>query len=413
MKETEGAEGTKGIRLIQVSNQAYSFLFITYRDIESQKEGTKKKKDTDNNGINSHFYLEKSKKVSKLIKKAILEWEEENKELLEVCKEKLKFLWTDTKSPAEKKNGFLESELIGKHDFFHLLQCPWVPELGNLVEKISQNLKDEVHTKELVGVPCAAVDFKVNETYFIGNVTGGPWFKREDFDPILLDSGRIHALMFVDLKKGLGIKDRRLSLPDFLSIFVSSDDISKCLKRETRESIKGFFLGYGIYELIFLLESDNLTDLFISVADIRRCFYKNSKESGEKILARGTSTMVFMPREITAKREKKSGSPDPKKKGINYSVIVATKTGKDIDVARRITEDKNILKDRKEEEINIFDRQGYYDLIVSFKEPNFCRACEIVTCIRNYPDVLGTSTIIKIDEKKIMEKFDGDDADGG
>jgi len=384
MIETEGAKGFTGIQPIKVSSQAYSFLFITYKRSNSQKGDSEEKEDAD-----YQFYMEESGTVSTLIREAI-----------EECKN-------------GKPGDLLESELVGKHDFFHLLESRWVPELGTLVEKISQKF-EKIHTKELIGVPCVAVDFMADGEYFVGNSSEEAWFQRENPTSIKLDPKKVYALMFVDLKKGLCDKKRRMSLPKFLETLICPESEPKLqdIKEETKESIKGFFLGYGIYELIFLLESESLEDLFVSVTYIRQCLKKKTDNSKDKVLARGTSTLVFTPRRTTEKVQEDDSS---KSSGIEYSALVATETGADLEVLDEIfrieKKEKKKKKNGKEDKIKVFERQGYYDIIVNFEESSFHRACKIIKKIRDIPGVLGTSTLIKVNEKDILKRF-GVDLDG-
>jgi len=399
MKQAEGAKGTAGIMHVTVSAQVYSFLLITHRKIKSRKQKTRKQGNTDH-------YLVESGIVGKVIQGVLIEWKKENE--IPITEEiQLRFTWTNTDNSSRKSDGLLESELIGKHDFFHLLECTRISELGCLVEEISQKLKEDrnIRTKELVGVPCVAADFLVAGEYFVGRSNEKAWFEKRDSTPILLDSRNVHALIFIDLKKGLcpskGPK-RRLNLPDFLEMLVHPEQkIPQHIKDKTKESIRGLFLGYGIYELIFLLESPNLKNLFVSVACIRKCFMKKGSPR-DTTLARGTSTMVLMPKKSMMQEERDNSSSSSEE--IKYSVIVATETGTDLRVTERISEIAE-QKLGEKDEIKVYDRQGYYDLIASFKEKSFRKACEIITEIRNIEEVLGTSTIIKVDEKEIEKEF--------
>lgn len=395
MIEIGGAEGITGIQSIRVSSEAYSILLVTYKKTESQGEDTKEQGVTDR-----QFYVKYSKIMSMLLKEVTNEWKKESKELSTCYKMRPRFKWTE--SSAKDDEDSLESELIGKHDFFHLLRSPWIPELGNFIDKVNKKLREDkrIRTKELIGIPCVAVDFEINGTSFVGNPSKEAWFEKED--PIRLDSTKVHALMFVDLKKGLNDKNRRLSLPDFLDMLVhpESNIISGSILKKTRESIKGLFLGYGIYELIFLLESPSLEDLLVSVTCIRICFKKRLETIKDATVARGSSTMVFMPRKAMMENEEIYRSS----KETDYSVMVAIRTGSDVYVAKRI------MEIGKEVGIEVFDRQGYYDLIASFKEKSFLGACKIITEIRSISKVLGTSTIIKINERCIVDNFPGEES---
>jgi len=397
MREMVGARETAVIQSVKISNQAFSFLLVTYKDNRPQENQSEQQENPED-----RFLLGPSNAMSDLINKATEEWKNESKESPISYDMKLKFRWTNDE-PCGETDDFLKSDLIGRHDFFCLLESPSVPELGTLVEKINEKLKkhEEIHTKELMGVPCIAVDFFLDRRYFVGNKKA--WFEEGDSNAIMLDPTRIHALMFVDVKKGLRDNDRKLTLLDFLDFLAYPRTESKaspqCLPEETRTSIKGFFLGYGIFELIFLLESSGLEDLFVSVANIRQCFRKKLNNSKDLILARGTSTMVFMPQRTMMKDIK------PEVKLINYSIIVATETGKELDVCRDIM---NLGRDEGIK-IDVFDRQGYYDLIVGFEEASFPNACKIIECISRLSGVLSTFTIIKLDEMRIAEKVLGDD----
>ncbi|MBU7045288.1 MAG: hypothetical protein HXS54_02540 [Theionarchaea archaeon] len=403
MMEVDRAKGTMEIQPIRISSQAYSFLLVTYKKTRFQEKDLKEQQPSDD-----RYYLTESRKVNEIINNALCD--------CGYCKPELKFKWNNTNTSC----GFLESELIGKHDFFYLIESSWVPELGKLVWKINQELSvnEKVRTKELIGVPCVALDFKMGKKYFVGK-SDKTWFEKGNSSPIVLNPQNVHALMFIDLKRGIRDKQRRLSLPDFLRLLIcpESEPVPSDIREKAEESIKGFFLGYGIYELIFLLESPNLKELFVSVTYIRRCLRKTLNNVRNTALVRGTSTMVFMPkREVQGKMDENDFS-DPKKI-IDYSIIVATVTGADLEVTKEISKIEKKYKKKfgkkhgKMFEINIFNRQGYYDLIASFKESSFHRSCEIITDIRNIPDVLGTSTIIKIDEGYIKRNLKGDDQDG-
>ena len=403
MMEVDRAKGTMEIQPIRISSQAYSFLLVTYKKTKSREKDLREQESSDD-----RYYLTESRKVNEIINNALCD--------CGYCKPELKFKWNNTNTSC----GFLESELIGKHDFFYLIESSWVPELGKLVWKINQELSvnEKVRTKELIGVPCVALDFKMGKKYFVGK-SDKTWFEKGNSSPIVLNPQNVHALMFIDLKRGIRDKQRRLSLPDFLRLLIcpESEPVPSDIKEKAEESIKGFFLGYGIYELIFLLESPNLKELFVSVTYIRRCLRKTLNNVRNTALVRGTSTMVFMPkREVQGKMDENDFS-DPKKI-IDYSIIVATVTGADLEVTKEISKIEKKYKKKfgkkhgKMFEINIFNRQGYYDLIASFKESSFHRSCEIITDIRNIPDVLGTSTIIKIDEGYIKRNLKGDDQDG-
>lgn len=407
MMEVDRAKGTMEIQPIRISSQAYSFLLVTYKKTKSREKDLREQESSDD-----RYYLIESRKVNEIINKALCN--------CEYCEPELKFKWDNTNTSC----GFLESELIGKHDFFYLIESSKVPKLGKFVEEISQDLglNEKIRTKELIGVPCVALDFMKGEEYFVGK-SDKTWFEKGNSNPVVLNPQNVHALMFVDLKRGIGDKQRRLSLPDFLRLLIypESEPISSDIKEKAEESIKGLFLGYGIYELIFLIESHNLKELFVSVTYIRQCLKKTLNNVRDTALVRGTSTMVFMPkRDVQGMKDENSFS-DPQKI-IDYSVIVATVTGADVEVTNRISEieekhkKKLVEKFGKEHgeafEINIFNRQGYYDLIASFRESSFHRSCEIITDIRNISDVLGTSTIIKIDEKYIRRNLTGDDQDG-
>lgn len=397
------ANGTARIQSVIISHRAYSFLLVTYKKIKSQEceqeaDGSKE----------SDFIMIDSGNMSSLIDEAFEEWKKERGRSSDLPSDlyepKFKFEWINNMNSTKKNECFLESDLIGRHDFFCLLESPWIPELGSLVEKINHKMKEDrrIYTEELIGVPCAATDFEIGGEYFVGKEK--PWFERENSHPIELDSRQVHALMFIDLKKGLINKGRRISLPDFLNVLVDpkndeSDTARPCLLPDTKKSIKGFFLGYGIYELIFLLENRGLEDLFTSVAEIRKCFNKRL-ETFSGAIARGTSTMVFMLRRSMIGQDE---NLPLETESVNYSVIVSTETGKDIDVSDEI---------RKRGEnvginIDVFDRQGHYDLIASFNEKSFSNACLLMASIWESPGVLGTSTIIKIDEKLIAEKMRG------
>ena len=407
MMEVDRAKGTIEIQPIRISSQAYSFLLVTYKKTRPGKKDLEEQETS-----NDRYYLMESRKVNEIIDKALCD--------CGYCKPKLKFKWNNTNTSC----GFLESELIGKHDFFYLIESSWVPELGKLVERINQELgsNEKIRTKELIGVPCVALDFKKGEKYFVGK-SDKTWFEKGHSNPIVLNPQNVHALMFIDLKRGIRDKQRRLSLPDFLRLLIcpESEPVPSDVREKAEESIKGFFLGYGIYEFIFLLESPNLKELFVSVTYIRQCLKKPLNNARDTALVRGTSTMVFMPRKDVRNKIDENNFSDPEKI-IDYSIIVATLTGADVDVTDRISK---IEKERRRKlekkfgeehgrafEIKIFNRQGYYDLIASFKESSFHRSCEIITDIRNIPDVLGTSTIIKIDEGYIRRKLKGDDRDG-
>lgn len=379
---------------VEVSDKAYSFLLITYERKNGQEWTSEQKENADHGPI-----LRESKTINKLINKALDEWKNENKQFVGSYETKLTFRWVNASSSTED-DGPLESDLIGRHDYFRLLESPWIPELGNVVEKIGQKLEGDkkICTKELIGIPCVAADFKTEGKYFVGK--GRPWFNQRDSHPIELDSAQVHALMFIDLKRGLRGNDGKLGLLDFLNVLayqeIESGTLPQyCLRPETKKFIKGFFLGYGIYELIFLLESPHLEDLFVSVVNIRQCFNRNVENSNDAILARATSTMVFMPKKVAEKKKEK--------KKIKYSILVSTETGRDIEVTKEI----DACGKQMHIKFDILNRQGYYDLIVSFEESSFFRVCKLIQSIRELPGVLGTSTIIKIDEKKIAKRCGG------
>jgi hypothetical protein len=396
------ARENAGIQSVIVSQQAFSFLFITYKKIDLEKWKSKNEKNK-----TYEFILEESNFMSTIIVEAIEEWRQEKKSEGEAffssCDRELLFAWKDITAFPSASVGPFESDLIGRHDYFHLLESPWIPEVGNIVEKISQRLKEDpwVDTKELIGVPCIALDFRTPYGYFVGDRI--PWFRRMG-KPLILDSTMVHALTFIDLKRGLSINNKKLNLTEFLDVLTDllpvSGTISQHFHQKIKKSIKGIFLGYGIYELVFLLEAPNLKELFTSVVGIRKCFMKTNNK--ERIsLARGTSTMVFMPRKNVLEGKKKTAESDTEK--IKYSILVSAKTGADLMVTHEIANRAEHMGIN----VDVLNRQGYYDLIVGFEESSFLRACTLIKAIRELSDVLNTSTIIKIDEQCIGEKLEG------
>lgn len=396
MKDKLRANGKTEIQELTVSDRAYSFLLVTYKSQQSQQREARVHGDA-----LSDFMLDESMEMSKLINEAVREWKDKWKENFGAShcfsEQHLKFEWTNLRGNPDENGVSLESDLIGRHDFFRLLDSPWVPELGSLLERINQKLKEQdvIETEELVGVPCVAADFQFDGKYFVGGK--GPWHKVEEDSRISLDSNKVHALMFIDLKKGMslgGTGENRMVLSEFLkSLLVSDEEIS-------RESIRALFLGFGIYEIIFVLESPGLRDLLRTVEDIRKCFIRKRRDS-QVVVARGTSTMVFMLRRDMLEQ---TDYPLFEREIVDYSTITAIETGKDAEICEEIRR----CGKEMDVEIELFDRQGHYDLIASYKEKRFSRACLLMAGIWRIDGIIGTSTIIKVKQEFINPKSRGD-----
>lgn len=280
--------------------------------------------------------------------------------------------------------------LAGRHDYVYLLEAPNLIEMSSMINEINLRLEKKF-VRESQNISCIPMDFAVGEDYFIGG-SDKCWFAGEAGDTpkwIELRDDWVYAIACVELKKGMKRNGSFLEMQDFLSPLIR-------LRNQSKKCILGIFAGLGLHELIFVLGSSRISEIILSVADLREKYLVGKNES----MLRDTSTIFCEP-----KREPDMDMDCQEDIPMEYSVLLSTIPGTDQRILEELDKDEIKVKIRNwtQDGIKIYERQGYFDLIVSFKSESLFHALQLSTILYETDNVLTTSTIVKMEENDVME----------
>lgn len=385
---------------VAVSDRMNTFLLLSF----NKKEEEEFVRDDLIEKIEKSTY-EGIKKWRKTYKNRLIEvynWnpgdEKDKKRIRELCNPKLLFQFTSrNKKEDHEKNTNFSLPLLGRHDFVYLLEAPNLVEMSSMLYYVNKKLEEEDLVADSLNMSGVPMDFCIDNKYFLGGERC--WFARDEKSQdkespkkIEIFKDWVYAIVCVEFKKGMKDGNKFFELPDLLK---KLDSLSK----NSKNCIKGLFLGFGLHELVLILGSQKVSDIILSVADLRIAY---ERKEGRAVV-RDTSTIFCIPRE-TCKEDKY----EPEECKIEYSTLLNIVAGRDRETIEKIKELGKELKEKEwiEGELEIFERQGYYDLIVSFKPYSHFFAAQVTTKLYEIETILKISTLIKMNDIDLIEKLD-------
>ena len=376
---------------IRVSERVNTFLFLSL--IKKEKEEFDRDdriKETRNSiceGIKEWERIYKNRLVK------VYGWDpqKDRDKIEELSRRNLLFQFKDVEKDENVEYLNFSLPLLGRHDFVHLLEGPNLVEMSSMLHCINSRLEERRLIREILNISGAAMDFRMDGRYFFLGEEEKPWFddneKFQERDEIRKDF--VYAVVCIEFKKGIKENGKFVELQLFLE---KLDSISE----RSKGCILGMFLGFGLHDLIIILGSRKISEIILTVTDLRVAYPSEENPS----IVRDTSTIFSIPEEESEHYKEDCD--------IEYSTLVSIVAGDDQQVFKEL----DILRDNKEihswlrGEIQIFERQGYYDLIVSFTARSHYHAGLFTTKLYNLKPVLRTSTMVKMKEDKVMEKFE-------
>ncbi|MBU7037027.1 MAG: hypothetical protein HXS52_03775 [Theionarchaea archaeon] len=368
---------------IEVSDRINTFLLLSF----------KKRK------LSLEIHLEKTKTG---IFEGIKEWRKTYREELEIlqrlnpedreekmiieelCSRKLFFQFEDAEREENSYNDFSHI-LLGRHDFVYLLESPNLVETSSILHNINKKLEEQGLIEESENISGIPMDFTFDCEgkcrYFIGE--NNAWFRGEghSFRRIKMYKSFIYAIFCIEFKKGAKEEGQFVNLPEFLLKL-------EILRDELRRHAIGMFLGFGLHDLILILGSEKISDIVSIVLRFREIYLLNRESS----TIRDTSTIFCLPEE----EPKNSESSED----IEYSTLVSIVTGSDNLTYQEIRSNDVIRSCVQNGEIRFFERQGYYDLIMSFRPKSHYSARHVTEELFKIDSVLKTSTIVKMEKEE-------------
>lgn len=379
---------------VVVSDKVNTFLLLSFY------KGRKFKRDEQLKDIEKHIYeeIERWKGIYRNRLVEVYGWDPDDPRIEELCGQKLIFKTVDTNGKEEDHEKHLNFSfpLLGRHDLIFLLEGPNLVEMSSILYYVNRKLQSEKLIADSLNMSAVPMDFLEDGKFFLKEKKR--WFLEDERSnspkTIEIFEDRVYAIVCVEFNKGMEKGSRYIELPDFLR------RLGK-LRKNSRNLIKGIFLGFGLHEIIIILESKEVSEIIVTVADLRMA-YRCEEAQG---ILRDTSTIFCIPR-------RESRSPPVEDHAIEYSTLLSIAAGRDMEVFKSIKdlgEDKRIrrylIEDRNKEIIKVFERQGYYDLIVSFKPRSHFDAAKFTTRLYEIDGVLKISTLIKMDEEKVERKL--------